>query len=90
LQLLFAPAMLAALVFDLVVRPRLPLSAVVLAAFVLSTMPFALRAVAKDPLVGLLSPALLALRACAQVLGVGLGLISARSRLSQLPTKSAA
>jgi GT2 family glycosyltransferase len=80
LQLLFAPALLVAVAFDLAVRTAVPASALVLAAFLVSTLPFALRAVAKDPVVGLLSPALLAARACAQVLGVIAGLVYARHK----------
>jgi GT2 family glycosyltransferase len=80
LQLLFAPALLVGVVFDLAVRPRVPASAIVLAGFLLSTLPFALRAIKKDPVVGLLSPVLLAARACAQVLGVGAGLMYARRK----------
>jgi glycosyltransferase involved in cell wall biosynthesis len=78
LQLLFAPALLLAVVLDFAVRPRVPGSALVLAGFLISTLPFALRAFRKDPLVGALSPVLLAARACAQVLGVAGGLIYAR------------
>src|ERR1700735_1243458 len=70
LQLLFAPALLLSVAFDLVVRPRVPLSAVVIVGFFLSTLPFALRAFRKDPVVGILSPVLLAARACAQMMGV--------------------
>ena len=77
LQLLFAPALLLALAFDLAARSRVPVSAFVLAGFLLSTLPFALRAVRKDPVIGMLSPVLLAARACAQVLGVAFGLIYA-------------
>jgi glycosyltransferase involved in cell wall biosynthesis len=80
LQLLFAPALLLAVVLDLAVRPRVPVSALVLAGFLISTLPFALRAIRKDPTVGLLSPVLLAARACAQVLGVAGGLIYARRK----------
>jgi GT2 family glycosyltransferase len=80
LQLLFAPALLIGMIFDLAVRPRVPVSAVVLAGFLLSTLPFALRAIKKDPAVGILSPLLLAARACAQVLGVGAGLMYARRK----------
>jgi GT2 family glycosyltransferase len=79
-QLLFAPALVFAVVFDLTMRPRVPVSALVLAGFLLTTLPFALRAIRKDPIVGILSPVLLAARACAQVLGVGAGLIYARRR----------
>jgi len=80
LQLLFAPVLLVAVVFDLVVRQTVPVSAFVLAGFLLSTLPFTLRATRKDPMVGILSPMLLAARACAQVLGVAGGLIYARRK----------
>ena len=79
LQLLFGPALLLAVVADLALHPRIPASALVVGAFVLSTVPFTLRALAKDRLVGALSPVLLAARACAQLLGVCGGLIYARS-----------
>jgi cellulose synthase/poly-beta-1,6-N-acetylglucosamine synthase-like glycosyltransferase len=88
LQLLFAPALLCAVVFDLAERPSVPASVLVLAAFLVSTLPFTLRAVAKDLIVGLLSPALLAGRACAQMLGVTAGLIYARRKLAEVPSKS--
>jgi glycosyltransferase involved in cell wall biosynthesis len=78
LQLLFAPAFLVAAAFDLVVWPAIPASVLVFAAFLLSTLPFALRALGKDPIVGLLAPALLAARSCAQLLGVSAGFIYAR------------
>ncbi len=90
LQLLFAPALLIAAAFDLSVRPTVPASALVLAAFLVSTLPFVLRATRKDPLVGLLSPALLAARACAQVTGVTAGLIHARRKSVPAPDKSPA
>jgi glycosyltransferase involved in cell wall biosynthesis len=80
LQLLFAPALMLAVVFDVLVRPKVFASAIILSGFLLSTLPFTLRAVRKDPVVGLLSPFLLALRACAQVSGVAAGLIYARRR----------
>lgn len=88
LQLLLAPALLLALVFDLIVRLRVPSSAPVLAAFLVTTLPFALGAIRKDPTVGLLSPALLAARACAQVLGVTAGLIHAYRRPINVSTRS--
>lgn len=90
LQLLFAPALLAGLALDLVVRLRLPLSGVVLASFLLSTIPFASRAFAKDPVVGLLSPLLLAARACAQAVGITAGLILARRQPVTRAANSAA
>jgi GT2 family glycosyltransferase len=80
LQLLFAPALLLGVAFDLIVRPAVPVSLLVLAAFLLSTLPFALRAIGKDPIVGILSPVLLAARAYAQLLGVTAGLIYARRK----------
>jgi GT2 family glycosyltransferase len=84
LQLLFAPALLLAVVYDLLLCPTIPASTLVLLAFLLSTLPFALRALAKDPIVGLLSPVLLAARACAQGLGVAAGLIHARRNPAQI------
>jgi cellulose synthase/poly-beta-1,6-N-acetylglucosamine synthase-like glycosyltransferase len=89
LQLLLAPTVILALVFDLVMRPAVPASAMVLAAFLLSTLPFALRALKKDSVVGLLSPALLAARACAQLLGVAAGSIYVRRNpTAKAPTQS--
>jgi glycosyltransferase involved in cell wall biosynthesis len=79
-QLLFAPALLVAVVLDMAVRPKVPVSALVIAGFLISTVPFAVRAIRKDPMVGLLSPVLLAARAYAQVLGVAGGLIYARRK----------
>ena len=90
LQLLFAPALLLGAAFDLIVRPAVPVSLLVLAAFLLSTLPFALRAIREDPIVGLLSPALLTARACAQVLGVTAGLIYVRRRVATAATNSRA
>jgi cellulose synthase/poly-beta-1,6-N-acetylglucosamine synthase-like glycosyltransferase len=89
-QLLLAPALLLALIFDLTVRPAVPASALVIAAFVVSTLPFALRAVAKNPIIGLLSPVLLAARSCAQVLGVTAGLLYACRKSAEIPTSSTA
>jgi GT2 family glycosyltransferase len=90
LQLLFAPALMMAIAVDAVVKPALPASGIVLAVFLLSTLPFALRAIKKDPVVGLLSPVLLAARACAQVVGVTAGLFFARRTPAQILTKSPA
>ncbi len=77
LQLLLLPALLLAILIDLALRPRLPAATLVLAAFAATTVPFAARAVRKDPAVGLLSPVLLAARACAQFLGVAAGILYA-------------
>jgi glycosyltransferase involved in cell wall biosynthesis len=86
LQLLFAPALLGALLFDFIVRPVVPASAIVLGAFLLSTLPFALRAIRKDPVVGILSPILLAARACAQLMGVVAGMIYVGRRPAEAVT----
>jgi glycosyltransferase involved in cell wall biosynthesis len=75
LQLLFAPALLLALVVDQI-APAMSLSLLVLAAFLASTIPFAIRAARRDPIVGLLSPALLAARSVAQMLGISAGLVN--------------
>jgi len=79
-QLLFAPALLLAAIFDLAARPRVPVSELVLVGFLLTTLPFTLRAIRKDAIAGILSPVLLAARACAQVLGVAAGLMYARRK----------
>jgi cellulose synthase/poly-beta-1,6-N-acetylglucosamine synthase-like glycosyltransferase len=88
LQLLFAPALLCAVAFDLIVRPSVALSVLVVAGFLVSTLPFAMRAFSKDPVIGLLSPALLAARACAQLLGVASGLVYARRKPAEVPSGS--
>ena len=76
LQLLFIPALLLAFVVDQIVRPALPLSLLVLAAFLGSTIPFAIRAARKDLIAGLLSPVLLAGRSVAQLMGICAGLVN--------------
>jgi GT2 family glycosyltransferase len=90
LQLLFPPALLLAIVCDLLVRLPVPASAVVLAIFLMSTLPFAMRAIRKDFAVGLLSPVLLGARACAQMLGVTAGVIYASREPAQVEKKSPA
>jgi len=90
LQLLFLPALLAAAAFDLVLRPLGPASAAVVIAFLVSTLPFSIRAIKCDLLVGLLSPAILALRACAQFFGVLAGLIHVRQKLNKAPSQEPA
>jgi GT2 family glycosyltransferase len=77
LQLLLAPALLMGAALDLAMRPRVPASALVLCAFFVSTLSFAVRAIAKDPVVGILSPLLLAARSLAQLLGVVAGMVYA-------------
>ena len=88
--LLFAPALLLTVAYDWLFRPKIPASSVVLAAFLVSTVPFVLRAIKKDPIVGLLSPVLLAARACAQVLGVAAGLVYAQRKPVEAATESPA
>ena len=55
LQVLLAPSLLFSIALDVALRPPVPITAFVLATFFLSTLPFALRAAAKDPVIGLLS-----------------------------------
>ncbi len=88
LQLLFLPSLLASLVFDFMLRPRVPATAFVLGAFFLSTLPFAARALRKDPLIGILSPLLLAARSFAQTLGVLGGIIYARREPAKIKSNS--
>jgi cellulose synthase/poly-beta-1,6-N-acetylglucosamine synthase-like glycosyltransferase len=71
LQLLFAPALFASFLSDLFASCAIhSMSLIAIALFVLSTLPFSLRAFIKDPMVGILSPAILAARSCAQLIGV--------------------
>lgn len=86
LQLLFAPALVTAIVFDVAVRPAIYLTALVAGAFLLSTVPFALRAFRKDPVVAILSPVLLAARACAQIAGIAGGVLYARHKAAEEAT----
>ena len=88
LQLLFAPTLLLAVFCDLMLRPKVPASLLVCAVFVVSTLPFAWRAALKDPIVGMLSPVLLAGRACAQFLGVAAGLIYVLRKPAETATAS--
>lgn len=90
LQLLFAPALLVSAIFDLTQHTSGLLSLAVVVAFLISTLPFAVRAIAKDPIVGLLSPLFLAARACAQFAGVAAGLLRARHRPVSVQTDSPA
>jgi len=83
LQLLLAPALLIAINHDLLLPTSLPATALVLAAFLVSTLPFSLRAVRKDPFVGVMSPLILAARACSQALGIVAGLLYTRRRAAR-------
>jgi cellulose synthase/poly-beta-1,6-N-acetylglucosamine synthase-like glycosyltransferase len=76
LQLLFLPLFVAGLLSDLYGSFLIhPLSLVIVGLFTLSTIPFALSAFRKDPIVGLLSPPILAARSCAQLIGITGGLL---------------
>lgn len=88
LQLLFLPALLLAIFYDLVGRPAVPASLLVCAAFLVSTLPFALRAITKDPVIGILAPLFLAARACAQLLGVSAGFVHAIVKHAEAATAS--
>jgi len=88
LQLLLVPALLAGFAFDLTTQPHVSASLIVIGLFFLSTLPFAIRAFRKDPLVGFLSPALLALRACAQLIGVIGGIAHTFFTPTKIPSKS--
>jgi glycosyltransferase involved in cell wall biosynthesis len=89
-QLLFAPMFFAALLCDLLaLGPIHPLSLVIVALFVVSTLPFALRAFRKDPKVGILAPAMLAGRSWAQLIGVIGGTIYILRGSSQRISQSA-
>ena len=78
LQLLFLPVLLCALFFDLKFHSTVPVSILVLGCFFASTLPFAIRAFRRDAVLAILSPCLLAARACAQLLGVIGGVLYAR------------
>jgi GT2 family glycosyltransferase len=90
LQLLFAPGLLLAAAVDILRHPPIPTTLIVLAAFVLSTVPFGMRAMKKDPVVACISPILLAARACAQFFGVAAGMFYARRKPSVVSTDSPA
>jgi len=50
-------------------------AAIILVAFLISTLPFCVKALRRDPVVGLISPALLLVRAGSLGLGLGVGII---------------
>jgi len=90
LQLLFLPMLLVAGLIDFAERWPLTVSAIVFAAFLLSTLPFVLRALKKDLRVALAAPVLLAARSCAQLLGVIAGSAYSHDKPIKVATKSAA
>jgi len=91
LQLLFAPALFLGFLSDLFELSAIhPMSLFIISLFVLSTLPFSLRALKKDPMVGILSPAILASRSCAQLIGVIGGTVHVLSGSSAVISDSAA
>ena len=79
LQLLLLPSLVVASGYDLVTRRPLLAPLAVVAAFMVSTVPFVVRAMRKDVMVAMASPLLLAARAVAQVIGVTGGVMFARN-----------
>lgn len=77
LQLLLAPATLATLAAGILYPPVLWMVAVLAAAFMASTIPFAIREGRRDAAVGLISPAALFARALYQFAGVAAGTVDA-------------
>jgi glycosyltransferase involved in cell wall biosynthesis len=90
IQLLFPVALLLAFGFDLAVRPKVPASMLVSVAFLVTAFPFIVRAIRRDSLVGILSPFLLAGRACAQMLGVAAGFLYSLRHTNRLAAKATA
>jgi glycosyltransferase involved in cell wall biosynthesis len=80
LQMLFGPALPGCAALDLIFKPAIPISVVIIAAFLMTCMPFSLRVAKKDPVVGAISPGVLAARSCAQFLGVASGIIGAKQK----------
>jgi glycosyltransferase involved in cell wall biosynthesis len=71
LQLLFAPAVMISWALKLLkLEPVHQLTLIVVALFLLSTLPFAMTAFRKDAIVGILSPLILAGRSGAQLIGI--------------------
>jgi glycosyltransferase involved in cell wall biosynthesis len=73
LQMLFAPMLVLGLLGDLAGLSAVPLSLIVVVAFLLSAVPFSFRTFTRDPMVAVLSPWILAARSCSQFLGVASG-----------------
>ena len=90
LQLLFAPALFFAVAADLWRRSPGTTSAIIMSLFLVSTIPFTMRALSKDFIVGLLAPVVLAGRACAQFFGVLTGLVRAKVRSVRVVASSTA
>jgi GT2 family glycosyltransferase len=89
-QLLLIPLLVLSSIVDVSRHPPIPLSIMVGAAFLISTVPFTLRALKKDLLIGVLCPPLLAVRGGAQFFGVVSGLIYTLRRPELIDRKSTA
>jgi glycosyltransferase involved in cell wall biosynthesis len=72
-QLLLLPGLIAAMLADQLHFTAISWTGAVVFTFLLTTLPFLVRTFARDRLVGMLSPLLLACRSCAQFLGVVCG-----------------
>jgi GT2 family glycosyltransferase len=80
LQMVFGPVLSGAVLFDWMLKPIMPMSPAVIAGFLLTCIPFSLRIAKTDPVVGAISPAVLAARSFAQFLGVVLGMMGAKQK----------
>jgi glycosyltransferase involved in cell wall biosynthesis len=74
MQLLFPPVILGSALLSMLSGNFLSVTLFLLAVFLLTTVPFAMKACRSDLMTGLLSPVLLFFRAAAQCLGVSTGL----------------
>jgi GT2 family glycosyltransferase len=87
-QLVLLPMLAAALIIGIPEHLAVSFAAGVAGLFVVSTLPFVVRALVKDPVVALCSPAMLAARACAQFAGVLAGFINAGRKPVDVAAKS--
>jgi hypothetical protein len=90
LQMFLAPALLLTGAIDISEHWPMRSSLIVIAAFVISTLPFVSRALKKDLTVALASPFILAARSCAQLVGVATGLRYTRVKPVRIASKSTA
>lgn len=75
-QLLLFPALAASLLFAFISPWLARISFIIFILALLTTIPFVMKAVSKDPAIGALSPFFLILRSGAQFLGVCLGMLN--------------
>ncbi|MFZ5447754.1 MAG: glycosyltransferase [Thermodesulfobacteriota bacterium] len=85
-QLLLFPALVASLFFTAISPTVSIISLIFFVLILLTTVPFIMKAIRKDVVVGLLSPLFLILRSSAQFLGVFLGMLD--NMLPRSPKKS--